>query len=168
VIELARRAGVSKGLTYRHFGSKSGVLAAVVEEFYDGYDAAVHERRGDPSATWATRERQRLEDAIRFHYDDPLATIILNRLELDPVAAAARAARVRRHIQTAADNLRRGQATGEIDAGIDPDLAADVIIGGLHQALADALARPRRPEPRRLSDSLWHIVCGALRLEPHE
>lgn len=40
MLAVARRAGVSAGLAYHHFGSKAGLIAAVVEAFYDQLEAA--------------------------------------------------------------------------------------------------------------------------------
>ena len=37
----ARRAGVSVGLTYHRFGSKAGLVAAVVDRFYDELQAVI-------------------------------------------------------------------------------------------------------------------------------
>ena len=34
MLAVAKRAGVSVGLAYHHFGSKAGLLAAVVDHFY--------------------------------------------------------------------------------------------------------------------------------------
>ncbi|WP_050625577.1 TetR/AcrR family transcriptional regulator [Bradyrhizobium viridifuturi] len=37
---VAKRARVSVGLAYHHFGSKAGLIAAVVEDFYQRLDEA--------------------------------------------------------------------------------------------------------------------------------
>jgi AcrR family transcriptional regulator len=42
---VARRARVSVGLAHHHFGSKAGLIAAVVEEFYSRLDTAAFQRR---------------------------------------------------------------------------------------------------------------------------
>ena len=39
---VAKRAKVSVGLAYHHFGSKAGLIAAVVEEFYNRLDGVVN------------------------------------------------------------------------------------------------------------------------------
>jgi AcrR family transcriptional regulator len=41
VDSVARRAGVSVGLIYRHFGSKAGLVGAVVQAFYDRFEDEV-------------------------------------------------------------------------------------------------------------------------------
>src|SRR5687767_4080033 len=70
---VAARAGVSVGLIYRHFGSKAGLLAAVVGDFYVRFTNEVLELDPLPGASWAARERRRIELAVTFHYEDPLA-----------------------------------------------------------------------------------------------
>ena len=42
---VAKRAQVSVGLAYHHFGSKAGLIAAVVEAFYSRLDEVVFKRR---------------------------------------------------------------------------------------------------------------------------
>ena len=54
VAAVARRAGVSVGLPCRYFGTRSGLLVAVVESFYDRLDAAVL-HHVFPGKTWQER-----------------------------------------------------------------------------------------------------------------
>ena len=58
--QLARRAGVSAGLPYHYFGSKTGALSAVIDNFYDRYYAVVNQQF-DGDAPWPEREFQRLQ-----------------------------------------------------------------------------------------------------------
>src|SRR5918997_4537727 len=88
---VAARAGVSVGLIYKHFGSKAGLLAAVVGDFYVRFDAEVLEIDPAPGAPWAERERRRTEMVVAFHYDEPLTPILLARLARDPEVAAVEA-----------------------------------------------------------------------------
>src|SRR3712207_6542902 len=84
VASVAARAGVSVGLIYRHFGSKAGLLTAIVEDFYARLDDAIADAGG---ATWAERERARTDLSVRFHYDDPLAPVIIAPPVSDPTLA---------------------------------------------------------------------------------
>lgn len=63
--DVARRACVSVGLAYHYFGSKAGLVSALVTDFYDRYDAVVN-RHYDDTGGWAARERMRLAEAVRF------------------------------------------------------------------------------------------------------
>src|SRR3954452_4977145 len=109
VMSVAARARVSVGLIYRWFDSKAGLLAAVVDDFYDRVDGAVFDLDPVPEGTWGEGERKRTDLAVDFHYADPLAPIVLSRLAREPVVAPVEGARIDRHIQAAPRHLERGQ-----------------------------------------------------------
>src|SRR4051812_24683569 len=88
IAPVARRARGSVGIIYHHFGSKQGLLAGVVDDFYDRFDALVIDPNPAPRTSWGTRERERTRLAVDFHYDDPLAGVILARLAREPEVAA--------------------------------------------------------------------------------
>ena len=159
VATVAARAGVSVGLIYRHFGSKGGLLTAIVEDFYARLDEAMASAEG---ATWAERERRRTELVVRFNYEDPLAPVIA-RIAGDPEVAAVQARHIGAQVALGTRNVKSGQRSGEIPADLDAGLAAALMLGGVRQALAEVLARPRRPRPERVADQLWRLVVAAVR-----
>lgn len=166
VASIAARGGVSVGLIYRHFGSKAGLIAAVVEDFYDRLDASVFNVDPAPGSDWATRERIRVERDVAFHYAEPLAPVVLGRLSREPEVAAVEARWIAREIELAAHNLRRGQANGEIPADLDPGLAGAMVLGGIRQALGAVLSRAE-PQPQALvAEELWRFVAAAVRCAP--
>src|ERR1043166_8909652 len=77
---VAKRAQVSVGLAYHHFGSKAGLIAAVVEEFYTRLDEAAFSGARLPCETWAGRERARIAAYVAFHYDHPFAPLVIGPL----------------------------------------------------------------------------------------
>ena len=160
VASVATRAGVSVGLLYRHFDSRGGLLRAIVEDFYARFDTAIADPDGD---TWAERERARTDLAVRFHYDEPLAPVILARLVTDPEAAAAENRHLQAQVAMGTRNVRRGQRDREIPDDLDPGRAAALILGGVRQALIEVLTRPRRPRADRVADQLWRLVVAAVR-----
>src|SRR3954464_11336516 len=81
---VAKRAQVSVGLAYHHFGSKAGLIAAVVEAFYSRLDAEDFNDAGRPPESWANRERRRIASCIAFHYDHPFAPVIIGALSRAP------------------------------------------------------------------------------------
>lgn len=164
--EVAKRAGVSVGLSYHHFGSKAGLVAAIVEDFYDRFEAAVMDVNPKPGADWGPRERLRLERMIAFHYGAPLAPVILTRLSREPEVAAVEAARIDRHIALAARNIEIAQARDEIPPELEPHLLGAMILGGLRQAIGQALAAPKRPKEAKLADQLWAFIAGTARYRP--
>src|SRR5215212_3141213 len=68
---VAKRAKVSVGLAYHHFGSKAGLIAAVVEAFYNRLEDTAFSPSKLVSSDWAGREKERLAGYIAFHYDHP-------------------------------------------------------------------------------------------------
>ncbi|OGL02064.1 MAG: hypothetical protein A3E31_17865 [Candidatus Rokubacteria bacterium RIFCSPHIGHO2_12_FULL_73_22] len=166
VASIAARVGVSPGLIYRHFGSKAGLLAAVVEDFYDRLDAAVFAVDPAPGGDWATRERIRVERDVAFHYAEPLAPVVLGRLGREPEVAAVEARSIAREIELAARNLARGQRSGALPADLDPGLTGAMVLGGIRQALGAVLSRPEPPPPAVVAEALWRFVAAAVRCAP--
>lgn len=161
--DVAKRANVSVGLSYHHFGSKAALIAAVVEDYYDRFEAAVMDVNPKPGADWGARERLRTERMVTFHYGEALAPVILTRLSREPDVAAVEAARIDRHIALAARNIQIAQGRGEIPAELEAHLLGAMILGGLRQAIGQALAAARRPNQAKLADQLWAFVASAAR-----
>jgi AcrR family transcriptional regulator len=163
VSRVAERAGVSVGLIYRYFSSRAGLLAAVAEDYYDRYQSQV--MAADPlpeSSNWHQREAMRVQRAVQFVYAEPLAPLILVSLAREPEVAALEARRIAENVRQGADNIRRGQLAGQLNTSLDAQLVSAMILGGLHQALLEALGRNPRPSAELLARQLWHFICGAL------
>jgi AcrR family transcriptional regulator len=164
VESVARRAGVSVGLIYRHFGSKAGLVSAVVQEFYKRFEDEVITSNPAPGAEWLARERTRTVRAVAFHYEDPIAPVVLSRLHLDPAVASLEARELNAHIELAAENVAYGQRAGLVPVALDPHFAAAMVLGGLRRVLVDALGREPRPEQSDVAAALWRFVAAILGL----
>ncbi len=162
VASVAARADVSVGLLYRYFGSKAGLVAAVVEAFYDRLQEQVTDVDPAPSTDWATRERRRMELSVGFHYREPLAAVILSRLSREPGVAAVEMRRIGRLVEDAARNVASAQRRGEIRPDADPRTVGAILLGGFRVAMAEALIRPDRPAERELTEELWRFVVGGV------
>jgi len=77
--DIAIGAKVSVGLAYHYYGSKAGLLAAVIKDFHERYYTIVN-KRYDGAIAWEVRERERLSACISFLYSDPLAPIALGKM----------------------------------------------------------------------------------------
>ncbi len=163
--DVAARAGVSEGLAYHYFGSKAGLLCALVEAFYDRYSAVANERY-DVEIPWALREHARLKAVIDFLYGDPLAEVVLGRMGRTAQVAKVEAARRREMIELAGRNIRSGVERGDIPASIDPQIAGAAIAGAIRQTFNYVMAAPDRPAPDVLAEQLWRLIAGALDLSP--
>lgn len=168
IAAVARRAGAAVGLSYHYFGSKAGLLAALVEDFYDRYDAAVIDANPLPGGAWAERERARVVRLVDFMLAEPLAPLVLSRLSAEPEVAAVEARRLARHLSLGADNIAGAQAKGQLPAGPDPRLRIGMIMGGLRQAIGQALVGPETWTREALVAELWSFVAMAAGLPAGE
>jgi AcrR family transcriptional regulator len=163
---VARRAKVSVGLAYHHFGSKAGLVAAVVERFYRRLEEAAFSPSKLASPDWAGREMERLAGYILFHYQHPFAPLVVGPLSRAPEVLDVEQAFTSRQLTAGAYNIRAGQRAGVIPGELDPRLTIALMIGGIRQALIGALTADKRPDPAALTDKIWFFVAGALRLPP--
>jgi AcrR family transcriptional regulator len=165
VAEVARRAGVSTGLPYRYFGTRSGLLTALVEHFYDKLGQACGLREYD-APTWAEREQQRIRDWVAFLYTEPLAPVVLGGLIGDGEVAAAHTRLLQGLIELGSRNIARAQREGELPRDRDPQMLAAATLGGLNAVAAVALARAPRPPAEAVIDQVWAFIAGAVGLRP--
>lgn len=163
---VAKRAQVSVGLAYHHFGSKAGLIAAVVEAFYNRLDEVAFKDVGRPSEGWADREKRRIASYIAFHYDHPFAPLVIGPLSRAPEVLDVETAFTNRQLAGGALMLQAAQRHGIVPDHIDPHLTIALMIGGIRQALIDALMSKQRPDPGKLTDEIWAFMAGALRLPP--
>ncbi len=164
VAGVARRAEVSAGLPYRYFGTRTGLLVAVVDAFYQRFSDSIALRTYD-APTWAERERQRIADWVHFLYGEPVAAAILAGLG-DGELATARSRWQQEMSKIGARNMAQGQRDGEIPADRDPEYLAAATIGGTNAVVAVCLTRDPRPPAPDVIDQLWAFVAGAVGLHP--
>jgi len=164
--EVARRAGVSPGLPYRYFESKSALLVAVVEGFFDALDAAVYRPTFEEEAgDWWSAEKLRIARLVDFFYDEPLGPLVVAQLGGDAAVAAAKHRRVKRQLRGAQANILQGQKLGWVPAGIDAELTGALLIGGVHQGIAAALTRRPMMRKRRVVEGLTAFLRDVLHVE---
>jgi AcrR family transcriptional regulator len=161
---VAKRAQVSVGLAYHHFGSKAGLIAAVVEEFYSRLDEAAFNDARLPPESWADRERRRIASYITFHYDHPFAPLVIGALSRAPEVLDVERAFTNRQLAAGARMLKAAQRNGFVPDSLAPHLTIALMIGGIRQALIGALMSEQRPDPEKLTDEIWAFMAAALRL----
>jgi len=168
-IELARvadAAGVVPSLVHRYFGSKSGLVSALVDQFFDRFHGEVLDVDLDAAGDWARHERLRLERGVRFHFAEPFAAVLYGPLARDPDVARKDAARIAVVVDRAARSIRRGQRRGELPVGVDPRLAGAAMFGAMRLVMVEALGRSPRPSPERVIELLWRQVAAAVGIDP--
>lgn len=161
---VARRAQVSVGLAYHHFGSKAGLIAAVVEDFYEHLDEAAFGGARLSASNWADREKERIGAYVAFHYEHPFAPLVIGPLSRAPEVLDVETAFTSRQLAAGARMLEAAQRDGIVPGDLDPHLTIALMIGGIRQALIGALTADRRPDPARLTGDIWAFMAAALRL----
>jgi AcrR family transcriptional regulator len=163
---IAYAAGVVPSVIYRYFGSKAGLVSALIEDFFHrlqrevlGIDLIGH---GD----WAARERVRLERGVRFHYSDPFAVVLYGPLAREPEVAQTHERCIDAAIRQAAANVRRGQARDELPLEVDPELAGAAMFGAMARVMVHALNRIPPPSERDLGEVLWRQVAASVHIDP--
>jgi AcrR family transcriptional regulator len=165
--KVAAAAGVVPSLVHRYFGSKAGLVAALVDDFFDRFNAAVLAADLDDRGEWAEHERVRLEHGVAYHYGEPFAAVVYGPLSRDPEVARREAARTAYVVDRAARSIRRGQKRGELPIGVDPALAGAAMFGAMRLVMVEALGRSPRPAPERVVEVLWRQIAAAVGIDPH-
>lgn len=164
VAAVSRRAGVSTGLPYRYFGTRSGLLIAVLDAFYARLGEAAAFRSYE-APTWTEREQQRIHDWVTALYADPLAPSVLGGLVGDAEVAAANTRHLHLLFELGARNIAQAQRAGELPADRDPEFLAAATLGGTNAILSVALTRTPRPPADEIITELWTVVRGAVGLQ---
>ncbi len=162
--QIAQQSGVVPGLVHRYFGSKSGLIAALVDDYYDRFHSQVLELYLNDKGDWAVHERLRLKLGVQFHYNEPLAPVLHSTFVRDPVVAKKETERIDGVIELTARGIIRAQKRGELSSAIDPELAGAAMFGAMQLVFAKALDRKSRPSPEALESLLWHQVAASVGL----
>lgn len=166
IATVAEAAGVVPSLVHRYFGSKAGLVGALVDDFYDRFHKEVLDLDLEAEGDWAQHERVRLELGVRFHYRDPFSPVLHGLLARDPEVARRENERIRVVIDRSARSIRRGQKNGELPVGLDPRLAGAAMFGAMQTVLVEALTRTPRPSAKKVVDVLWQQVAASVQIDP--
>ncbi|MGB5811198.1 MAG: TetR/AcrR family transcriptional regulator [Polyangiales bacterium] len=166
IAAVASAAGVVPSLVHRYFGSKAGLVGALVDDFFDRLHEEVLDVDLQDQGDWAQHERIRLESGVRFHYGEPFAAVLYGPLARDPEVCEREAARIAAVVDRTARGIRRAQREGELPVGVDSVLAAAAMFGALRLVLVEAMRRSPRPRPTRLIEILWRQVAASVQIEP--
>lgn len=166
---VAQRAGVSPGAPYRHFSSKSGLLVALVDAFYDEWEALAYRPTFEQvSDDWWQREKERIRVTVEFHYRHPLGALMQQRLLGDAEAVRHQRLRADRLVRGAVKNVTRGQALGRVPEHVDTELCGALLMGGVGQGLHSALARKRRLSRKRVIRELQAFMQRVLCIDEED
>lgn len=164
IADLERCAGVSRGLAYHHFGSKDGLIAAVLDNFYSNGLSMIR-NAPELEGSWAEREERRFRLWLSVIYEDPFARIVLGSMGRTVHVAELEARWLEEHVELTRQFVEAGQQGGEISETLDPILAATAIVGALRQTATYALTAEKRPDLDYLASKLWNFLSRALGIQ---
>jgi len=157
--DVARRAGVSEGIVFHHFGSKAGLLEAAAADYGRGLSRAMF-------AGKSLHEKPSAEEMLRaaFAYvreHGALARLLGVSTDPSQLDAANRASRA--EIVTAlAEAFAAWSRSGRIRA-IEPELTAELIFSMVESALIECFVRGDGRREREILRETLACVEGALR-----
>lgn len=164
VAAVARRAGMSVGLPYRYFGTRSGLMSALLADFYDRLvaDTVLADHQGD---TWLERWRAQVRTWVDRVYDDPLSPVVLGRMVGDAEVAAMEARCIRQVVATGVKHIAAGQAEGAVAADRDPEMLSAGVVGGMRAIFTVVLDKNPRPDRDLVVAEVWKFSVAALGAE---
>jgi AcrR family transcriptional regulator len=161
VAAVARRAGTSVGLPYRYFGTRSGLMSALLEDFYERLmsETVLGHYEG---TTWLERWRAQVATWVGHMYADPLAVVVLGRMVGDARVAAMEARCFKQVIDLGAKHFAAGQSEGHVAADRDPVLLAAAVVGGMRAILTIVLDQDPRPDQAVVMREVWRFTVSVL------
>lgn len=171
---IVQRAGIPKGSFYYYFKSKEQFGLAVIDEFAARHEARIAEAMDDTSRGPLNRIRHYFEEGLhRLATDQCRDGCLIGRLGQE-MASQNDAYRVRideifsAWTSRLADCVRQAQEVGELSTDWEPEMLAEVWLGGWQGALLRArTARSTRPLRRFLDFMLARgTVFAELGAEP--
>lgn len=165
VQQVASRAGLSVGLAYHRFGSKAGLIGAVVHQVYDDLLDAIDIPQW-PTHDWRGREHERTRRFIDFVYENPVAAIVFSKLASEPEVVGVASERWRGVVDEGARTIAQGQSRGVLPARTDPHILSALINGAVRHAVAHALTAEPRPNRDALTEDVWTFIESGLGIAP--
>lgn len=145
ISRIVKNAGIAKGSFYQYFDDKRDLYHwLVLEHIAEAKMRFIADHAPDPDDDFFTALEKLMRAGLRFGLSHPrLARVASWILQAPPDRAAGRLERHFRHVRH--KNLRslvvRGQEAGHLRGNLDPDAAADLLVGVLHEGLNSATYR---------------------------
>jgi AcrR family transcriptional regulator len=164
ISDICAEAKMSPGHLYHYFASKEGIIASMAESRLEIAADSIARIQSGPDIVAALIG----EIHVALHNEEtaspPLSLEILAEAARNPVVAkiVREHSRAVRHLL--ADVLRKGQAGGQVDSDLDPDLAAALLLGIVDGAKALTVHDPS--VDRTKASGLIKILVSRFLLPP--
>jgi TetR/AcrR family transcriptional regulator len=128
--EIAKEAGISEPILYRHFGSKRDLYLACLAEAWETFrEEATNAIAEDPVGCLGVISDRYMAKGRRFRVVDLWIQALTEATE-DPVIAKALRRQIREMHDFLADVIRDGQRRGVVNSERDPEAEAWIFVGG--------------------------------------
>jgi TetR/AcrR family fatty acid metabolism transcriptional regulator len=162
VAEIARRSRVAEGTIYLYSATKRELLQKVVARWYEGLIAEIERGLAERVGAEA-RLRYFAERHFRLHAEDAaIGRLMVRELRTAPDYPASGLHELnRRYTRLFTAIIRAGVASGEIHAGVRPDVARDMFFGALEHLGMGGMGRARRGDGALAFFVLfWRAIAG--------
>ena len=172
--EIAAGAEISRSSLFWHFGSKDGLLRAVIEESAGLWLQGIHNAESDRRGLEAIRAA--LAEIRRLHTEQPsvarLMTVLVGEAaSTEPSLAPIFIEIERDMLDFFARSLSEAAEDGDLHPGLDPRAAAHVLVGSLLGMKQLWVLDPESFDISTLDDALLHVVeClyGSCQSQPKQ
>jgi AcrR family transcriptional regulator len=161
--DVARRAGVSEGILFHHFGSKDGLLAAVASEYGRGLAEAMFE--GEPLGETPPTAESMLRRAFRYVREQGTLLRVMV-LPADPGSKQAARQASRAEIVAALAGAFAHWSERGLLRPLDPRIAAELLFALVEAALTECFVRGGGEREEDYLREAVRCVEGALMPRP--
>lgn len=167
IVKITERAGVALGTFYLYFDSKRAVFEALVIDLNSRVRQSMAEAMVGASDR-VEAERRGFEGFFRFTAQHPALYRVVREAEF--VSPEVMHLHYRRIVEGYSAGLAAAQRQGEVDAALDPEVAAWALMGigeliGMRFLLweRDASGTPPEQIDPRVFEGMMQFIAGALR-----
>ena len=165
---IAKRMGLTQGALFRHFPNKEALLQAVMEWVADQLLTRMEQAVVDKSSPLAA-----LEGMFMAHVDfvteyPGIPRMLFGELQHAEMTAAKNvvSALIHRYVARLVQLIEQGQRCGELDPGLDAEVAATLFIGTIQGLVMQSLLAGDITRIRRDAPKVFAIVCRGIRSAP--
>jgi TetR/AcrR family transcriptional regulator, fatty acid metabolism regulator protein len=162
VAEIARRSRVAEGTIYLYSATKRELLQKVVARWYEGLIAEIERGMAGHDGAEA-KLRYFAQRHFRLHAEDAaIGRLTVRELRSVPDYSASGLHELnRRYTRLFTAIIRAGLASGEIEAGVRPDVARDMFFGALEHLGMGGMGGARRGDGVPAFFSLfWRAIAS--------
>ncbi|WP_082101513.1 TetR/AcrR family transcriptional regulator [Demequina rhizosphaerae] len=164
IVKITERAGIGLGTFYLYFDSKQAIFEALVLDLNRRVRHAMSEEMAGASSRMEA-ERAGFAGFFRFTSEHPALYRVVREAEY--VSPGTMREHYQRIVAGYEDGLRRAQADGDVDAGLDPEVTAWTLMGigeliGMRYLLWERTEEGAPRLPDDVFESVMRVVRNAL------